>query len=309
MKLKVEYEVESKTKLAKETEILLDDKAYTFYLNEEGFISKIAITAPVKDPTKFYSTIIQTPGQVSKAHFYIKKDDELYDEIIKEFQDLESLLSFSFNLRGINWNSDHYEVICETDEERDLTNIFSWSTRKEFPDEPVALTEDQLRETLSRRKRLSRLTTFMSFYKEGKNDYHARKFINAFFNFYFILEGMYGKGKTKNRDVANEFKKTVELREFIENIIENHIKVSPEHLAKVTQMLKDRHMTIGIDAIVELIVRTRGDLHHFINNPNRLQGTPLNHPEFHSAAFIVMGLSLNAILFRIVDINSGNIPP
>ena len=87
-------------------------------------------------------------------------------------------------------------------------------------------------------------------------------------------------------------------------IIDEHINVSPGHHAKLTKMLKQRNMSLGVDAILELIVKTRGDLHHFTGNPNKpVQGTPFNHREFRTISFIVMGLALHSILFRVVEIN------
>jgi hypothetical protein len=306
MKIKVEYEVQSKTRLPnKETELLINDKVYGFYLNEEGFISKISITAKIDDPTKFYSEVKYTPNEFSKAHFYIKSDRALYDSIVKEFQDLESVLSFSYNFQGVDWNKYHYELILETEEEREKAKIFSWGAFSEPPDKPVEITEELLSGTIGRKEKMSPLTLFMSFYREGKNDYMSMKYINAFFNFYFVIEGMYGKGKTKNKDIATEFKKSNELRGFVDTILEKHIKTYPKHNIKITKMLAEQNMTMGIDAVIELIVRTRGELHHF--NPKRIRGTPFNHVEFHSIAYIVMGMALHGILYRVVDINTGKL--
>ena len=305
MKIKVEYEVESKTSLPKDTEIIHNDRVYFFQLNDKGFIYKISITAKVEDPTKFYSVITPTPQEFSKAHFQVKRDEELYDSIIREFQDLESLLSFSYNVKGIIWNTKHYELIFDSEEEKEQANIFSWGTRDEPYDEVAAIDETHLVSAIERREKMSKLTLFMSFYREGMNDYKARKYINAFYNFYFILEGMYAPGQTRNSGIAKEFKKSAELRDFIDTILEKHIKPVPKHDAKITQMLKDRNMAMGIDAIIELLIRTRGELHHF--NPKRIQGTPFNHQDFESITNVVLGLAMQAILFRMVDINTGKL--
>lgn len=304
MKLKMSYEIRTKTVLPKEIEVAREDRVFIFHVDDAQMLSKITIVADIHNPEKFYSEITLTPNEYSKAHFHMKRDNDLYDSVIKDFQDLESLLSLSFNVKGIDWNTETYELICETQEEKDKVGIHSFQTRGGFPDDPVSTTEDRFRDTLNRKERLSRLTLFLSFYREGKNEYNELKFINAFYNFYFVLEGMYGKGKTKNRDVANEFKKSTELRDFAQTVIDEHIMISQEHQAQLNKMLSLRNMTLGVDAILELIVKTRGDLYHFTGNPNKpVQGTPFNHKDFRTISFIAMGLSLHAILFRVVEIN------
>jgi hypothetical protein len=50
-------------------------------------------------------------------------------------------------------------------------------------------------------------------------------------------------------------------------------------------------------------VLTRGELHHFTNNPNRPQNTPFNHDEYQTISFITYNLAFSALLFLVVDLN------
>jgi hypothetical protein len=56
-----------------------------------------------------------------------------------------------------------------------------------------------LSELIDVKDRYSSMIVLIAFFREGKNDYIEQKFINAFFNFYFVLEGMFGNGKTKKQ--------------------------------------------------------------------------------------------------------------
>lgn len=303
MKVKISYDINSKTVLPKEISVARADRVFTFHIDDEHYLSKITITADINNPEKFYSVITLPPNQFIKANFELKMDMQLYDSIIKDFQDLESLFSLAYNVKGINWNSRKYEVICESQEERENVKILTMEYHQEFPDDPVNVTEEQVLDALTRKDRLAELTVFQSFYREGKNEYHDLKYINAFYNFYFILEGMYGKGKP-NRDVSREFKKSDRLRDFVQKIIDEHISSSADHRTRLIKMLKQRNMTFGIDAILELLLKTRGDLHHFTGSPNKLvQVTPFNHREFKTISFIAMGLALHSILYRVAEIN------
>ena len=168
MKVRISYEIKSKTALPNEIEVARADRVFTFHINDENFLSKITITADINNPERFHSVITPTPGQFSKANFELKMDVDLYDSIIKDFQDLESLFSLAYNIKGIDWDSRKYEVICETQEEKDKVRIFTMEYHQEFPDDPVSVTEEQLLDTLSRKDRLAELTVFLSFYREGK---------------------------------------------------------------------------------------------------------------------------------------------
>ncbi len=286
MKFSMEYDVISKTLLPGLLEINKDDRTYFFYPNAENLLSKIKIVAKVKDPELFYSKITPTPEDpIAKAHFEIRTDKELFDTLMNEFRDLESLLALQFNLKRIDWQSIKHEVICETEEEKKNTKIYSVAFGQAFPDEPEKANKNSLSDLLDIKNRFSPIIVLLSFYREGKNDYFDLKFINAFFNFYFIIEGMFGNQKTRNNDVLKEFKKSARLREFTQRVIDDFIKPAPKHLDKLNEMLARKNMMLEVDALLELIVLTRGELHHFTNNPNRPQNTPFSRNEFRESDF------------------------
>jgi len=304
MKLRLECDVESKTLIRNLLEINKGGKTYFFYPNDAGLICKIAIEARVDDPEKFYSTITETPDDpVSKATIEIRTDNELFESLESELREFESLLALLYNFKGVNWQSVRHELICETDEERQKATILGVAVGKAFPDEPREINERSLSELISIKDRYSSMIILLAFFREGRNDYIEQKFINAFFNFYFILEGMFGNGKTKNKDVALQFKKSDRLREFTQKAIDEFIKPEPKHLKRINEMLRRRNMTLGVDALIELIVLTRGELHHFTNNPNRPQNTPFSHNEYQTISFITYNLAFSALLFLVVDLN------
>ncbi|HEX8141411.1 MAG TPA: hypothetical protein VF553_02380 [Pyrinomonadaceae bacterium] len=305
MKFSLEFGVDSNTTLPGEVEIKHEDRRFIFYPDDKGMFSRIKIIAEVKNPEAFYSIITPTPKGRVKAHINIKTDMELYNSVIKDFQDLESFFALKYSLRGINWSNPKRELIFDTEEERRRARIYTWEYGP-TSEEPKNANREGLEQIILHMGRLSSQTVYLSIYREGDNDFKAQKFISAFYNFYFIMEGMYGNGKTKNIEVAKEFKKSKELREILQSIIDNHIKISQKHFIQTTKMLQRRNMTLGVDALIELIVRTRGDLHHFQNNPNRPQPTPFRHSEYESIAFITLGVALHSILYKIADINQAH---
>lgn len=310
MKLSLECSVESRANLETETEITHNDRIYTFYPNEEGFISKIKIVVPVEHPERFYSIVTPDPKPGVKLHIDVKKDKELYDSVVYEFQELESLMALTHNVKNITWSSPRYDLICETEEERDRAELLGMHSPKSFVDLPKPATEATLRNVIEYKNRYDTLVVPLSFLREGANELHAYKHINAFFNFYFVLEGLYGNGKTKNRDVENQFKNSQEITDYLPILLSDLPQKKPEYYNKLVEMLSRRHKQIGVRSIIELIVAIRGDLHHFTNNPNRPQGNPFTHSEFRAITFVVHGLAINAILQKmvVIDAQFGNSP-
>jgi hypothetical protein len=129
----------------------------------------------------------------------------MFDSLENELREFESLLALLYNFKSVNWQSVRHELICETEEERQP--ILGVKLGKAFPDEPRQIDEKPLSELIDIKARYSYMTILFAFFREVRNEYIEQKFINAFFNFYFILEGMFGNGKTKNKDDALQFQK------------------------------------------------------------------------------------------------------
>jgi hypothetical protein len=301
MKFSMEYEVNSKTYIANQINIHNGDRTYIFHPNEQGMLAKLQIIADVPHQERFYSKIHHNPDEEIKTTITLNTDKDLFDSVVEEFRELESLLSLQHNLKSIDWQTQKHEVICETEEEKIKTKIYGLETGRAYPDDPVAADEDSLQTIIDTKDRYASLTIPLSFNREGKNDYIALKYINAFFHFYFILEGMYGNGKTKNIHIVQEFKKSDELKSHLKITIKEFIKPIPQHYKRVEEMLKAKNLTFSLDDLLELIVMTRGELHHF--NIKKPLNTPFKHEDYQTICFITRDLALRAIWARIVDIN------
>jgi hypothetical protein len=143
------------------------------------------------------------------------------------------------------------------------------------------------------------LTVIESFWREGQNDWLAGKFINGFFNFYFVLEGLYGDRNTQNRLVQKAFKTSSELISNIGAFLaEDH---PDEPLTQLIKMFKVGNRLPTPDEVIEMLVGTRGKLHHFQNNPNRPQGSPMTHDAYHGICYLALCLAHKALLSRAVS--------
>ncbi len=304
MKFSIECKVESRIELPSKIIIKEEEKEYIFIPDRKKLLSSIKIVTIVKNQEKFYSIIKHTPDEKVKHHMTIKKDSALFNSLIKEFQELESILAFNGNLKRIYWDEPKEELVCETQEEKQKVQVFGTRFTKNYPD-PIRVMEDNtLKNIIKTKDKYSSLTIPKAFWREANNDFKAFRYINSFFNFYFILEGLYGNRKTRNNAVEKEFLDSKEFCDFVNWMIES-TKKEPRHLAKINQMLKLRNKKLDIEGIIHLLVSIRGDLHHFTDNPNKKQGTPFDHAEFETITWVSLGLATRAILQKILEINTG----
>jgi hydroxypyruvate isomerase len=52
------------------------------------------------------------------------------------------------------------------------------------------------------------------------------------------------------------------------------------------------------------LVWTRGDLHHFANNPNKTSGSPLTHEEYEGIAMLARYLSRRGLMLQMERLNT-----
>ncbi len=108
-----------------------------------------------------------------------------------------------------------------------------------------------------------------SFYKRAVADVNERRYIEAFYNLFFVLEYLYGNGKSGLNQAIEEMAKSKELvRAIVEVSNGNDLNglCAPDFILRVRGMTPKE--------VMDLLVRTRGHLHH----PNKSR-SGVWHPE------------------------------
>jgi hypothetical protein len=294
MKLRVKCDVQSEVILKGRLEFKANDRAFAFEVDAKGIWNSLTVLADVKDPYKVRWGTVDVEGTVApnQGPFSIvgSIEPQLFDSVIADIQTLESALSVFIPLRQINWHYPEYGPVFEDGEERSDLGAVRVS-RGKIP--PQRISETALVSIVGIGLKAQSLTVVASFWREGENDWIAGKFINAFFNYYFVLEGLYGNRKTSNRHVEAEMLKSAELLALIEkfNIGQHPI----QHLKQLATTLNITTIPTA-EELVSLLVSTRGVLHHFQNNPNREQGSSLVHDKYEGIAYLARQLAHGSIL-------------
>lgn len=130
----------------------------------------------------------------------------------------------------------------------------------------------------------------MAFYREAKTEYANARYINAFINSYLIIEGLFANGKWKSDAVIDELGKSTVFREFVQNLLDevagNDDPAEGMTRAQLEVDLHTRGQDYTAEGLIRLLVRNRGDLHHFSIESTKAQGTPLNNAAYKRLAFM-----------------------
>lgn len=304
MKLSLECSIKGKVKIGKELRVMEGSKEYLLIPDSEGWLSKIKIIKKVDVPGKYTAKV--GPGKGEANHeIRITGDREERMELIREFQELEGILSFDTigSLQSIEWDAPITELIAETEEEGKQVQVSGIGFEKEYPEYPASLDEEGFTTIIRNKENYVSLIVPQAFFREGANEFASMRYINAFYNFYFILEGLYGKGKTRNKDVAKEFKESAEFRGFVDSAIKDFNDKYPPHRVRIERFCKEESVLYDTDGIIDLLWKVRGNLHHYSSRSSKRQGTPLDNEDFESIAFLALGLAARCILKRIAAVN------
>ncbi len=296
MKYLIEADVEGETAIQETTSLKHGEREYIFHRNDKGLLAKIIVIAPAPDPSRFYTELRmgENPG------ITLGSDQELRKQLLSELQEMEGLLSFHFRVSRVRWDTARSESVAETDEERDL-GAYGIQTTRVIPEWRAAeLKPEALQYLMERLLEHPGLVVPLSFWRDGNTDLHSFRFINAFFNFYFVLEGWYANGKTKNEEVRKQFTRSGQLKQIIARILPEHLDNgrSPSQLLQVFARQK---LSPDVNGVIDLLIATRGEVHHFSERSTRPQGTPLNHDEYEEVAFLAGHIATETLRNRFVN--------
>lgn len=277
---------------------------YQFIPDESGQIQEIAVSLKVPDEKvgNFAGGIGPGRGE-SVATFTIGGDKELREYLVSELQSLESSLAFvSGSVRRIRWDEPHQEFIAENPEEEQLITFTGFSRSYTYPTPDVIIPPERLIRLLCDYQNYGSLRIPMAFWREGNNYFAEFQYVQAFYQFYFIIEDFYAGGKSGESPVLKEFAKSEEFRELCDSSI-NEIFKESKHRRALEELFSQERCEISGTGLQKLLFKVRGRLHHFSRNSPRAGGTPFNQSEFESIALLTMYLTTVAIGIRIEAIN------
>lgn len=265
----------------------------TFYVDSLSRVTHVSISRRVEfrpeDLPKFRTV---EPGH----HELSIPPHPIVEEMRATLQGVEGFGSLFLGIQKIDWETPEIHWTPENDLERDAVALLSISSNREYAPDVVLLDEKSIRNVAEMCQKAPRLIIPMAFYREGSNEYRSFRYINAFYNWYFVLEDLYGKGRTKNKDVENALLSSPVLTQAVDFAVREFKQKSYErHRASVEMELTSRRLRLESRDIVRHLVWTRGRLHHFSQRNPQARAIPFFHREFESIAFFLMIVAMNCV--------------
>jgi hypothetical protein len=301
MKIKMTCDVEPKIKV-NTLRGIYGEWQYDFTPNADGFLEKITIETTVPDYTKYQLRFddYPTPEKPDGKIMVILTDDEFNNFLIEEFQYFEGMISLLGNPVAVSWQSPWVELIAENEEEKPHAIGGFRFGRANNEEKPYEMPDSNVGNMIQRAHFHSKIINpYLAFFREAERERRAFRFINTFFNSYFVLEGAYGNQKWRNWEVTEELKNSPEFRRCTQKVIDDFVIKNPIIETKIRKMLselKDRrgnsiNAQLDIDGLAQLLVLTRGSLLHFSGDTETSKGTPINHNEFEEIAEVALRIA------------------
>jgi hypothetical protein len=289
MKYGLQCAVTSKIRLSEKLTTTWDEFELELSPSSEGFWADVAIIASGSD-VGTCETVLSNSGDAQTIAVNPRRNELLHAKLVGILQTLESFFGLYGGLENVHWNDVEAFFELDAGEGTRLTRlaIMTWP---ELSDYDFKFSPPEVEWILAKAKRCQAMTTTLSFYREGLNDVRQRRNISAFFNFYFVLEGLYGNGKTKNDQVKYEFRQNATLTAAIDHVISGGFPASMDGDEGIREWLQRIAKPCNPEGIIHLVVEARGNLHHNTGT-NKSRGSPLMNERF---------LSLSQLALRIVQ--------
>jgi hypothetical protein len=285
MKIRYAYKLKGSLRADETFPIEVNGQELSFVLEKERIVG-IAITRSI--PSSLIPEVITEANQISE----VRIPDVGAGNLAKSLRLAEGLLSL-FGLEGIELNVTDITWVPENSEEEQSLAVSAFSHRLEAP-----LSEEPVPFHLIARPVISALLRNasevpLSFFRRGSVEMHQGGYIQAIYNFYFVLETLFGNGKTKNAAIEKEFLSSRELVSAIEDARNDRDFVN-ELEADDRRAFENSFARMGAEDIIRRIVGTRGFLHHHSRKDQR-SWNPDNQESYTLDARFLMQIAFKAV--------------
>lgn len=275
MKCKYKYRINGKIKPSIVAPIPSKDAIFEFEVNENGVATYITVTVQADDESN-WPTVKATPDSNVKYHIKIGCIPQIRF-IQMELRVIEGLLAL-WGVHSIDINNPEIVWIPENAEEKRRLPINNYKTGKTtIEDKNVNATPfDIIARSIIGASKGFDDDFALSFYRRGQIDIDEERYIEAIYDFYFLLESILGNGKFQKKQVSEEFKKSSKLIDAIKSTLEEPGDIILSNLILKNEFDK-KYKDKSPEEIIDQLIDLRGFLHHHTSKRKEIW-----HPENQS---------------------------
>ncbi len=291
MKCRYKFAIEGKIKPTVLHPINVRGLEYDFLTNENGVITHISVTTGHVDKRSW--PIVQESNEAGvKLEINIPSEPH-YPFILQELQVIEGLLSI-YGMEKIDYENFHVEWLPNSEDEKNQLAMYNFSTGKnEIEDSSLPpLSFDLLARPIIGAPLGEKSEVTLSFFRKGRIDVKNSRYIEAIYDFYFVMESAYGDGKFKKAQIVQSFMKSKELVSIVKESLQNPCEIiQREH--KLRLQFQEKYAKKSVEQVISEIVELRGFLHH-----HTAKRKDIWHPEKHKE-YEMEAIFLQDVCFKI----------
>lgn len=292
MLTKIHFLTKGYLKLDREFSVSYGGRTYDFELDDDGFLATISVVLPIA--LEFLPTITTTTtdGKV-RDHITVPTFPN-FEEIVDDLRTLEGLLTF-YGLREINFRNVQQEWIPESPDEEKLIQIQSFSIgardKVKWELEPTPI--DLVVRSLIRARYARDEQVAMSFHRKGCQDMDQGRYIDAIYDFFFVLEYLYGRGQFKTKQLKENFCSSSELLTAVSETKQTIAQLIQFRNPDEQHLFANQYLRVTAEGVLNHFVDLRGLLHHHSSKHNGRW-----HPEEHDP-FRLPAMFLQRVTFKV----------
>lgn len=291
VRVKYTFPVTGHLPLEASYEFTFRSRWYRINADSQGFLQSIAVTVRI-DPKEHPPSFEPSTQPGVKMELKVPREPAL-EGIRQEMRNAEGLLAL-YGLRGISTNQFTTDWLPESAEEKELLKLNNFSishgSMRDLPCRPVPF--DLVARSLLMADAADAAEVPLSFYRKGCIDMEEMRYIDAIYDFYFVLETLFSGGKTKNAAVKEEFLRSPEVLAAITTTLPTLHQI-PNRTFDEEAHIAEHYREKSPSDIVDHLVRLRGFLHH--HAPRHPKAW---HPEGHSR-YRIDALLLQEVAYHI----------
>jgi hypothetical protein len=214
--------------------------------------------------------------------------------IQRELRALQGLLAL-FGLRSIELANPEIEWLPDSDEEKAELQLFSFKrTTEPLSDSEVRpLSFDLLARAVLAADAATDIEVPLNFFRRGMLDVYDRNYIEAIYDFYFILETSFGDGHFRKDAVSQAFLSSPQVRVGVQQALSNPGSMITMDRG-IQRQFAESYGQLSIEEAISKLVELRGYLHHHTKKRSNMW-----HPE-DQRRFEVDALFLQQVAYNII---------
>lgn len=252
-------------------------------------VTKLQVMVREDDKSK-WPKITKDPKPGVKAHINFGHSDwdEKVESLVRAIQGLVGI----YRHIEIDIANPKMEWIPENDQERESLHVTSFEKQKPH-DEPLPpLPFDLVARSILCAEKTLEIEIPLNFYRRGVQDVFRHQYVEAFYDFFFFIETLFGNGKSRERALQAEFEKSPILLAAIEEAREDFIR---HYKKKSTDFAKFIFTEPNPKNILKKIIKKRGFLHHHTSK-RKNTWHPERQAEFEAEAGYLQGVCMRVAL-------------